>query len=364
LVQLQARGGTEWVKVDWEVPGGGALFRLLKLGCFGRPPVRWFSHLDPAAPGLHARYRWSARAIWWASRAAGVPLPPAEHVPLDQPLPIARWAAGEIAGGRVPYMITFPSSAVRLCEAAEGAGLDLTGLQLTLGGEPITAARRNAIQRSGATACPRYGAIECGPVGYACLAPEAPDDVHVQRDLHALIQAREGDGTDLPPRALLVSSLRLSAPFVLLNVSMGDCGDVTERSCGCAMERPGWTTHLSNVRSFEKLTCAGMTFMDTDVIRVLEEVLPRRFGGIPTDYQLVEGETAEGHPQLRLLVHPRLGPLDAPAVADAFVSAIGAGATLERIMGQVWRDGDVVRVVREVPQATRSGKILHFHVDR
>lgn len=364
LLHLRARGGTEWVKADWEVPGGGAMFRLLKLGSFGQPPVRWFSHLDPAAPGLHARYRWSASAMWWASRVAGVPLPRAEHVPIDQPLPIARWAAAELAGGRVPYMITFASSAVRLCEAAQAAGLDLTGLQFTLGGEPTTAARLRSIRRSGAIASPRYGSIECGPVGYGCLAPEAADDVHVQRDLHALVQAREGDRSGLPARAFLVSSLRLSAPFVLLNVSMGDCGDVIERRCGCAMEQPGWTTHLSNVRSFEKLTCNGMTFMDTDVIRVLEEVLPRRFGGIPTDYQLVEGETAEGHAQLRLLVHPRLGAVDEPAVAEAFVAAIGAGETLERIMGQVWREGNVVHVVREAPQATRSGKILHFHVDR
>ena len=73
----------------------------------------------------------------------------------------------------------------------------------------------------------------------------------------------------------------------------------------------GWTTHLREIRSHEKLTAGGMTFLDTDLIRVLEEVLPARFGGAPTDYQLVEEEAAEGQPRVRLLVHPRIGAVDA-----------------------------------------------------
>jgi hypothetical protein len=44
-----------------------------------------------------------------------------------------------------------------------------------------------------------------------------------------------------------------------------------------------------------------MTFLDTDVIRVLEEILPARFGGGPADYQLVEDERADGQPCLRLV---------------------------------------------------------------
>ncbi len=71
---------------------------------------------------------------------------------------------------------------------------------------------------------------------------------------------------------------------------MGDQAVVSERACGCPYQQLGWTTHLHGIRSFEKLTAAGMTFLDTDVIRVLEEVLPGRFGGIPSDYQLVEEE--------------------------------------------------------------------------
>lgn len=50
---LEARGGAKWLKAIWETPGAGARFRLLKFSSFGAPPVRWFSQLDPTAPGLY-----------------------------------------------------------------------------------------------------------------------------------------------------------------------------------------------------------------------------------------------------------------------------------------------------------------------
>ena len=258
---LDTRGGGEWLKAVWEVPGGGAMFRLLKFSSFGAPPVRWFSQVDPAAPSLHARYRWSARVMRWGSRLAGVPLPRPLFVSLDEPLPIARWMTQVLRAGRVPFLQTFPSSAVRLCQAAFDAGVGLQGAQFTLAGEPVTKARLAAIRRVGAEIAPRYGSIECGPIGYGCLAPEAPDDVHLLHDLHALIQAGpDGEVHGLPANALLISSLCPTSPFVLLNVSLGDQALVVQRTCRCPLEQLGWTTHLHTVRSFEKLTAGGMTF--------------------------------------------------------------------------------------------------------
>ena len=48
----------------------------------------------------------------------------------------------------------------------------------------------------------------------------------------------------LPPDALLISSIRPSTAFILLNVAMGDQAVVSERACGCPYEQLGWTTHL------------------------------------------------------------------------------------------------------------------------
>ena len=139
---------------------------------------------------------------------------------------------------------------------------------------------------------------------------------------------------------------------------------LAERACGCPLERLGWATHLHTIRSYAKLTAGGMTFPDTDVVRVLDELLPARFGGAPTDYQLVEEEAGDGEPRLRLLVHPGVGPLDADAVADTFLAALSTGSGVERVMGLAWREAGLLRVERRPPLTTVSGKILHLHQQR
>ena len=71
---------------------------------------------------------------------------------------------------------------------------------------------------------------------------------------------------------------------------------------------------------------------------------PTRFGGGPTDYQLVEQEGRKGQPSLKLLVDPRLGSLDEPAMIETFLTAIGAGSSVSRLMALQWREGDLLRV--------------------
>ena len=181
---------------------------------------------------------------------------------------------------RVPYLVAYTSSIVRICQAARDAGVDLAGIGALATGEPVTATRLAAIQATGLTVTPIYASVDTGIVGKGCLAPSASDEVHLFHDLLATIQPpRETDWPGLPGHALLVSSLRDTAPLILLNVSLGDQGIVSGRRCECPLERLGWTMHLSTIRSYEKLTAAGMTFLDADLIYVIEEVLPARFWG-------------------------------------------------------------------------------------
>jgi hypothetical protein len=364
LLALAGRGGTNWRKAHWLVPGGSALVRVLEYATFGAPPVRWFSQVDPRQPGLHPRYRWSGRVMRWASILAGRPLPALRYVSVEDPLPIARWMADVLAEGATPHLYTYPSCAVRVCDAARSAGLAVDGARFTVVGEPVTAARRAAINAIGGEAAPRYATTDAGPLGDACGAPEAPDDVHFYDDLHALIQPEDHERpAGVSPGGLLVSSLRPTTPFVLLNVSLGDRALVRRRSCGCPMEALGWSTHLHTVRSFEKLTAGGMNFGDSDVVQVLEEVLPGRFGGAPTDYQLVEEERLDGRSRLRLLVHPRVGALDPSRVADAFLTALGKGSGVEHVMELQWRSLGLLEVERRAPRMTATGKVLHLHTE-
>jgi hypothetical protein len=274
---LEARGGMKWHQALWEVPGSSAMLQLLQLRSLGAVGLRWFSQVDPAAPGLHPRYRLSARALRWMSALAGPPLPLPAHVPLDDVTLIGRWMEEVRRAGGIPHLKTYGSSAVCLARWAAENGRDLRGVQLSVSGEPITEARMAMIRGTGAEAVPRWGSRECGPIGYGCLRPHRPDDLHLLDDLHAFIQiGPDGAAPGLPPGLLLVSSLRPAAPIVLLNVSLGDRALVEHRACGCPLATLGWRTHVSAIRSYEKLTAAGMSFLDSDVLRVLEEVLPAR----------------------------------------------------------------------------------------
>jgi hypothetical protein len=219
------------------------------------------------------------------SRLAGLPLPQPTYVPHDDPLPIARWMESVLRSGKTPYLFAFASSAVRLCQMAYEAGVDLKGAKFHMCGEPTTTARLEVVRRVGADGIPRYGSVETGFIGYACLSPEYADDLHMFHDLYVLVQPeQEYERLKIPKNALFITSLLPTTPFIMLNLCMGDQAFIEKRTCGCPMEELGWTTHLHTVRSYEKLTAGGITLWDTDLIRVLEEVLPRRFGGGPTSY--------------------------------------------------------------------------------
>jgi hypothetical protein len=363
-LMFHARNGFDWIKADWEVPGRGALFRLLKFSRFGQPPRKWFSQVDPAASDLHPRYRWSANILRWGSLMAGVPLPKVEYVPPDDPMPIILWLKQTLDDGRTPCVFTFPSSAVILCHIASESGIDLKGARFLISGEPITEAKLKTITQAGGIPLSRYGTVECGPLGYGCLHPKKADDMHLLSDLHAFVQADDlADELGMPAGGVFVTSLNDSEPFMFLNVSMGDQAVLEEINCGCALQDLGWKTHISQIRSFEKLTGAGMTFLDTDIIQILEEILPSRFGGAPTDYQLIEGENERGEPVLQLRIHPSLGPLDEEQVIQVFLQSISAGQGSARIVGFTWEKTGLLQVDRRPPQGSSSGKILHLFLN-
>ncbi len=358
---LEARDALGWCHAVWGAPGGSELVIVLRFAVAGAPPEHWFSQPDPLDPELTARYRWSWRGLRWGSRLAGVPLPAPRHVPLDRPEPIVDWMTDTLRAGGVPHLKTYASAAIGLCQAASASGADLAGARFTLTGEPLTAVRQAVLEKAGVEARPDYGGIEMGQVGEACVAPAAPDDLHAMEDIHVIVQpGADGPSRGFPPNALFLSSLRGTAPLLLLNVSLGDGATLERRRCGCPMEAHGWTRHLRDVRSFEKLTSTGMTFLDVDVIRILDEILPARFGGVPGQYQLVEDELQDGRPRVRLLIHPAVGPFDPALAREAFLVALGSGSEVHRSMAATWREAGLVEIERRAPVTEAIGKILHL----
>jgi hypothetical protein len=261
-----------------------------------------------------------------------------------------------LRSGNTPFLHAFASSTVRLCQAAQETGIDLKGAKFSMGGEPTTNARLAVIERIGAEGIPVYASIETGVIGTGCFEPEAADDVHMFHDLYAVIHP-EGNGENIPPKALFITSVEKNSPFIMLNLSMGDEAVITKRNCGCMLQSLGWETHLHTIRSYEKLTTGGLTMLDYDVIGVLEELLPARFGGGPTDFQLLEDES-EGQPSLTLLVSPAIGQIDTNEIREAFLEGIRASNS------GLWRTPGFFSVDRRKPISTVSGKIQHLHAGR
>jgi phenylacetate-coenzyme A ligase PaaK-like adenylate-forming protein len=225
-----------------------------------------------------------------------------------------------------------------------------------VGGESLTAERAALIREVGAAVSTTYGLSEAGSVAVGCIEPAAPDDMHVLLNRVALVQTPRSSGGE---KTLLLTALSPHAPKILLNVETGDTGVLAERPCGCSFGRIGFTTHLSNVTSYEKLTAEGVTFLASDVSAIVEQLLPAAFGGGPTDYQFVREITVDGLARLRLRVSPRLGIMDETQVLAVVRKELQRRSPQS---ARVWNDARVIQIERAEPLPTVMGKLFPLHV--
>jgi hypothetical protein len=343
-------------------PGLAGLKEALRHAKIGHPVARWFSQASPRPTPRTLAHMIFTRALLKASRFYRRPLPEPEHVPSAEAERVARWLEAERAHGTPAMLDTTPSSAVRICRAAEAAGLDISGTVLRLGGEPFTNARARILDAAKCRAVVRYSMAEVGMIGIGCPRPAFTDEVHILSDKLAIItQPRELDPGSAPIDAMLLTTLLPSCPKLMLNVEVDDYGVLGPRPCGCPLERIGLSLHLHTIRSFEKLTSEGTCFTGADLLELIEEVLPTRFGGAPTDYQLVE-EEVDGLPRISLLVSPRIGRADPEALVAAVFDTLAMGDASRPMMLEQWRGNETLRLVRRDPIETASGKVLPLHI--
>jgi hypothetical protein len=339
----------------WTPAHSGVANRHLLAAKCGKPYTRWFTDVEMVA--LKDRLV-SQTVHWLVRRATGCPAP--EFVPLSEAATVGRALAALVRDGQKPCIVTSPSEAVGACLAMQDAGISMRDVTFLLGAEPLTRARRATIEASGATAIPTYGFSEGGSVGSQCATPIATDAVHVSLDAYAVIQRAESADSSAPSGALLLTALRPACPKVLLNTEIGDSAVVETRACGCLFDEVGYVQHLHTIRSFEKITGFGVTFVAADLYRVIEEGLPRRFGGAVTDYQLVEAQDARGIPSYTLYVSPDVGPVADSTVIAAFLEELGRLTNHYRYMVNLWDQVDMIRVQRARPLKTSRGKVLPF----
>lgn len=338
-----------------------ALPRMAMVAKLGYPVAGWFYPVHPLPRRVHL-------AAWHQAllgRLVGHRFPRPVRCDLEHAEQLAAWIAARRPRERPIVIWTMASAGARLASAARRAGHDLRGVTLFVGSEAITEARREQMAASGARVLMRYTSTELPGLSYACATPRAPDDVHVTLDRYAIVPRRRAVGVDGPTvDAALITTLSPAAGAVMLNTELGDYARFEERPCDCVLGALGLTTHLSEIRSFEKLTSEGVTFLRANVEAILERELPDRFGGTSLDYQLAEEEAADGVIRLVLRIDPSVGPLDEAAVRELLLAALGRGGALERYQAGAWRSAGVLDVRRARPLATRVGKVLPLHLLR
>jgi hypothetical protein len=204
---------------------------------------------------------------------------------------------------------------------------------------------------------------ETGRIAVACPRGEAVDDAHIVEDKMAVIQEPRRGGSGAPAPVNVYTTLHGATPKLMLNVESDDYGLLARRSCGCLLDEVGYDLHIQDIRSWEKLTSEGMNFLGTDLLKLVEEVLPGRFGGNPTDYQFLE-EEEHGLPKVALLVSPRVGDVDEEALTGAVLSFLDTTPGSQDDYGNRWREAETLRVRREEPIATGASKVLALHTTR
>ncbi len=351
-------------------PGAPGINSSLRFAHIGNPVQRWFSQVSEDQVRVNWEKRWGTKTIFFVHRFFGAPLAEPEFAGVNDAHKVALWAARALQDNPTCVVYTFAAAAVRVCIAAAEANLNLKGTKFLVTGEPLTEHKKREIEAAGAKAIPVYGISEAGVIAAGCDHPHGPSDhCHLYKDTMAIITHRQAiPNFDVTLDPYLFTTLLYESPKLLLNVGMGDFGDLATERCDCAYGSIGFDTMLGNIRSYEKLTGEGVTFVDTDFVQIIERELPGLFGGRSTDYQVIETEDARGLPRLELRVSPRVGEVNEDALRDRFLALLRHGEHSPESWAQsgveMWKQSGTLQVRRSEPLSTASGKILPFYLEK
>jgi hypothetical protein len=340
------------------LPSAGSLAAMAGFARQGKTVDRWFS--IGGSGTKYALYSAMTKLLVTQARVLGVKIPYPISLERNDFLPVARWIEGHKKNGRGAFLRSGVSSATRLCAAAMESGIDISGTLLVTSGEGITPARRKVLEAAGTRFIGRYVASEIGMIGLGCTGLAGNSGHLMQDSVAAITYRRPAPFVGEEVNSLLLTSLYPNVGRIFINMELEDAADLVPATCGCRLQELGFTTVLKDVYSFGKVSSHGMTMGGAELLSILEEKLPSRFGGHPSDYQLVEQEGA-AQLELELRVNPQVGLADLDQVQQYFmeqVSQVYGGSLTTR----TWRATSSLRVTRADPYRTRTGKIHAVHL--
>jgi hypothetical protein len=365
VIAAHACGMSENPVIIWLpiLPAGEGLFFNLRFAAMGNPPVQWFSQVDEKyiKPSIIDKVK--TNGTIWIARYYGKKMPRPRFVDVRNTIEIARWMNENLKGAKGYSIVTYASSALRLILTAKKAGIGLGRTTFWLMGEPLTEKIHQEIEDYGCKAFSLYGCNELMIIGQGCANAVKPDDMHFCKDKLAVIQCtRKVEHSDTEVESFLFSTLLKSSPKIFLNTEIGDYGHIEARECGCAFGKMGFNEHIHTIRSFEKLTAEGATFVGSDLIPLIQSTLPSEFGGDATDYQFLEEADEEGIPRMYVLVSPDLGEIDEDKLKRLVFEALTAGEYSHTYSRSYWSQAGTLRVRRMNPIPTARGKIVPLQI--
>jgi hypothetical protein len=368
LVTYHAHGVLDIPKAIWRgvLPDGSGFNNTLRLAHYSRIPEKWFSTFNPYdfRPSQF-KYRLSTLLTVIIGHMIGARLPWPEYVKVERASVVAHWVADALKKHGACFVSAPVSRALRVCVAGRKAGLDFSGAVFRVAGEPLTFAKLKGILDSGARVFSTYGFSELGRVGMGCAQPIEANDLHLCKSICAVIQYdRVVPGTDIRVPAFNFTSLLPNTPKILLNSESDDYGILEKRSCGCPLDHVGLTDHLRRIRSFQKLTGEGVTLLGSDIVYILEEALPQRFGGSPLDFQLLEEEDAQGFTKVSLIISPKVAIHDDHEVINFIKDKMKKSSARAEAAQSIWSQANTLQVKREEPSWTKRGKLMSLYVSK
>jgi len=354
-IMLQEHNCKEYPVILWyPAPPANTGFYPLRLVKMGIVPYRRYSPVKSASMSL--RRRFSAKIY---DIVMGDELPRSCYLSPQQ----AETIIEDIIKLRRKYYFcsihTWVGLAVNICSKAKDLGVKLDGVYFFVTGEHLSGARRKEIESSGAKVVISYYFTEAGIVGCKCKEDlHYPDCIHLFNDSLAVIthnKILQQDGIKV--LALLFTNFHPHSPKIMFNTENGDYGSIVSSHCNCSLSRMGFNTLIYNIRSFEKITAIGMSLLKTDLIDIVEVKLPARFGGASCDYQIYCPR--EETNTLSIIISPDVGNVDCNLVKEFFLSLLKEKSI---VAFNVWKNSDVVDILRKYPIRTGRGKLLSVYI--
>jgi len=342
-----------WMPTFLSVPAIGGALMLIRAAM---PPIKWFYYNIPArilAEGFSGKVGFKLLVFMIRLFLHNSAYP--EYISREELGKVIKYI---INTEKQLFFFASSREVIKLCHLTEREKCSLKNVVFYWTGEPLTLRRRSHIQAQGAHILSSYAFREIGHVGFSCpYGSSEVDEYHLSSDIVALIERKRAVSSTLNKNVFLWTGLSAHLPKIMINVESGDYGSIYKKECKCIYGKLGMDTHVSRIRSFEKLISPEIDFFGERLQDLIEDVLPARIGGEDCDYQFVQESENNMPPRLYLYVSPSLGKIDVARISDSIFNYLKHQDDAEKIISSLYIHDNMIGIKRLKPIPTLREKV-------